>query len=140
MTKTSHEIRIQAPLDRVFRAVSTAEGLKGWYTPDLEGEVGADQEFVLRFASREPFRWKVAQLQPNSFARWECLEGPGAAPGTMVTFRVSDAGDGRTEVKCDHEGWPESHEALATCNTLWGILMHHLKNYAETEKPEPAFR
>ena len=115
-------------------------GLKGWYTPHLKGEVGADREFVLRFTGREPFRWKVAELSPDSLARWECLEEHGAASGTTVTFRVSDVGDDRTAVECDHEGRPESHEALATCNTLWGILMHHLRNHAETEKPEPAFR
>jgi uncharacterized protein YndB with AHSA1/START domain len=39
MAKTSHKIRIKAPRDRIFQAITTAEGLKDWYTPHLEGEI-----------------------------------------------------------------------------------------------------
>lgn len=139
MATTSHKIRIKAPRDRIFQAIATAEGLKGWYTPHVEGEVGEGQVAVFRFTGREPFHWRFAELTPDSRARWECVEGPGAAAGTRVTFRLFDAGDGRTVVECDHEGWPDSHEALSTCNTFWGILMGHLRNYAETATPAPAF-
>jgi ABC-type phosphate/phosphonate transport system substrate-binding protein len=66
---------------------------------------------------------------------WECVEGPGAAAGTTVSFQLSDKGEGRTTVEFDHEGWPEGHSAFATCNTLWGIFMGQLKRYAETGKP-----
>jgi len=43
---------------------------------------------------------------------------PGAASGSTVTFRLS----------------------ATTCNTLWGILMGHLKAYAETSTRFPALR
>jgi uncharacterized protein YndB with AHSA1/START domain len=137
MAKTSHKIRIKAPQDRIFQAITTAEGLKGWYTPQVEGEVRKGGEAIFRFTSREPFRWKFVELTPNSRARWECVEGPGAAKGTSVTSRLTDSGDGRTVVECDHEGWPEAHEALATCNTFWGILLGHLQKYAETSVVTP---
>ena len=89
--------------------------------------------------SREPFRWRFAKLSPNTRVRWECVEGPGAAAGTTVTFRLTETPEGQTLVECDREGLAGSHEAFTTCNTLWGILMGHLKNYAETAKPAPAF-
>jgi uncharacterized protein YndB with AHSA1/START domain len=139
MAKTSHKINIKAPRDRIFQAISTAEGLKGWYTPHVEGEVGKSREATFRFTGREPFRWKFVELTPDSRARWECVEGPGAATGTTVTFRLSDSGDDRVVVECDQEGWPEGHEALATCNTFWGILMGKLRDYPETSTPAPAF-
>jgi len=56
-----------------------------------------------------------------------------------VTYRLTQAGD-RTVVECDHDGWPEAHEAFTACNTLWGILMRQLKVYAETSIPVPAFQ
>jgi uncharacterized protein YndB with AHSA1/START domain len=138
MATVSHKIRINAPRDRVFEALSTAEGLRGWYTPDVEGNVVVGQEAVLRFTGREPFRWRFSEIVPAARVRWECVEGPGAAAGTTVTYRLSDAREG-TVVECDHEGWPEGHAALTTCNTLWGILMGHLRRYAETAKVAPTF-
>jgi hypothetical protein len=116
------------------------QGIKGWYTPNLEGKVGKGQDAVCRFSGREPFRWRFAKLSPDTRIRWECVEGPGAEAGTTVTFRLTDAADGSTVVECDHEGWSDSDKAFATCNTLWGILIGHLRDYAETAKPVPAFR
>jgi uncharacterized protein YndB with AHSA1/START domain len=139
MAKISHKITIQASPDRVFKALSTAEGLKGWYTPQLEGRVGEGKEAVFTFTDQVRFRWRFAELTSDSRVRWECVEGPGAAAGSTVTFRLFDKGDGRTSLEFDHDGWPESDPDMTTCNTLWGILMGHLKNYAETAKAAPAF-
>ena len=125
MLKLSHKIHIDADRDRTFDALSTTEGLTGWYTPNIEGEVAEGREAIFRFAGRRPFRWRVVELTPGSGARWECVEGPGNAAGTVVTFRVSDAGDG-TVVELDHAGWQDGDDAFTTCNTLWGALMHHL--------------
>jgi uncharacterized protein YndB with AHSA1/START domain len=139
MATISHKIQIDAPADRVFTALSTEDGLKGWYTSHIEGDVSEGKEATFRFTGRRPFRWRFAQITPTSHVRWECVEGPGAAAGTTVTYRLTDTGDG-TIIECDHEGWPEGHEAFTTCNTLWGILMGQLKQYAETSTPAPAFQ
>ena len=139
MAPISHEIRINAPRDRVFEALSTLEGIKGWYTPNLDGTVAEGRTATFRFTGREPFRWRFAELSPTR-VRWECIEGPGAAAGTTVTYRLSETSDGRTAVTFDHEGWPESHGSFTTCNTLWGMLMGHLKDYVEAAAPAPVFR
>ncbi len=59
-------------------------------------------------------------------------------PGSTVTYELSDTGDGRTAVELDHAGWPDDHQALATCNTLWGILLGRLRKYAEPSQPQDA--
>jgi uncharacterized protein YndB with AHSA1/START domain len=138
MANITHAIRIRAPQGRVYEALSTSDGLKGWNTPDLEGDVAQGREFTLRFGDGVSFRWKVNKLIDGSAVSWECISGPGASAGSTVTFELSDKGDGRTAVELDHSGWPADHEALATCNTLWGILLGRLKNYAETSQPQEA--
>jgi uncharacterized protein YndB with AHSA1/START domain len=139
MTTLSHQIRISAPRDRVYEAISTRDGLTGWFTGELEGAVGHGEEALLKFTGREPFRWRFTELSPGSRLRWECTQGPGAAVGTTATFNLSETADGRTQVDLDHDGFGESDPALATCNTLWGILLGHLRSYAETTVPSPAF-
>jgi len=115
MATLSHQIRVSAPPDRVYEAIATNDGVT------------------------EPFRWRFAELSPGARLRWDCTQGPGAAAGTTATFSLSRTADGRTQVDLDHDGFTESDPALATCNTLWGILLGHLKNYAETAVPSPAF-
>jgi hypothetical protein len=56
-----------------------------------------------------------------------------------VIFELSPADHGRTLVECTHAGWPGTHGNYRKCNTLWGVLLHHLKRYAETGTAMPAF-
>jgi uncharacterized protein YndB with AHSA1/START domain len=109
-------------------------------TAHLKGNVAKGKEVTFRFTGRDTFRWKFAELSPTSGVRWECVEGPGTTTGTSVTFRLFDSDDGRTAVECDHEDWPDSDHAFATCNTVWGILMGRLRDYTETDATVPAFR
>jgi uncharacterized protein YndB with AHSA1/START domain len=51
MPKTSHKITINAPKSRLFNALSTKDGLKGWYTPQVEGEVREGETVVLGSSS-----------------------------------------------------------------------------------------
>jgi uncharacterized protein YndB with AHSA1/START domain len=139
IARLSHKVHVNAARDRTFDALATTEGLKGWYTPNIEGEVAEGEEATFRFTGRRPFRWRIVDVTPDSGVRWECIEGPGNAAGTSVAVRLSDADDG-TVVELDHEGWQEGDEAFTTCNTLWGALMDHLRKYAETGHPDPAFQ
>ena len=139
MAKSSHRIRVHATSDRVYQALTSREGLQGWFTPHVEGDVREGGDVKMSFSGKEPFRWRFSQLEPLSHVHWSCLEGPGAATGTSVTYSLSGAEQGQTIVACDHDGWPEGHDALATCNTLWGILMGRLKEFSETGKVNPTF-
>lgn len=140
MATHSHRILINAPKSEVFDAITTAEGLQGWYTPTTEGSAGHGGKIKLHFKSKDgPFHWKIEVTKLGSTVRWECLEGPGSAAGTTATFRLDERGEGGTSVDLDHEGQDESDDKLRVCNTMWGALMFHLKNYAETKSSEPAF-
>jgi uncharacterized protein YndB with AHSA1/START domain len=140
MATHSHRITIDAPKEDVLKAITTKDGLRGWYTATVEGDAGYAQEIKLHFKSKEgPFQWKVQITKPGSTVRWECLQGPGSSVGTVAVFQLEDKGDGRTTVDLDHEGVEESDEKLKVCNTMWGSLMLHLKKYVETKRSEPAF-
>lgn len=141
MNKTTHKITVDASNKEVFQAITTAEGLKGWFTKEVTGDPGKDNgEFTLSFSRHEgPFSWKVASMKPDSEVRWECTTGPGRSKGTKASFRLSQKGEGKTVVDFEHDGFEDTDEKIQTCNTLWGGLMTHLKSYTEKHQPEPAF-
>ena len=139
MASSTHRIRIHADRDTVFQALSTTVGLKGWYTAQIDGIVAEGNTATFHFPKDETFTWKFTNLKPDAGIIWECQDGPGAAKDTKAVFGLKEDGQD-TVVTCEHQGWPEGHEALATCNTLWGILMGHLREYAEERRPMPAYR
>jgi hypothetical protein len=141
MTVSSqHRIMVDSPKSDVLRAITTRAGLEGWYTPSTEGEPVHGRKLKLHFKTKEgPFEWKVTETEHGSTVRWECVEGPGSARGTTATFHLSSKDDRKTVVDLDHEGFSASDEKVRVCNTMWGTLLHHLKKYVETKRPDPAF-
>jgi uncharacterized protein YndB with AHSA1/START domain len=139
MAEISNEINIKAAPDRVYRALTEINGLKSWHTGQVEGT--ADIGGVLQFASRgQPkFGWEVLASEPTKRVAWKCVQGPGDSVGTTVGFDISPASDSRTLLVCTHGGWPGTNGNYRKCNTLWGVLLHHLRQYVETGKSMPCF-
>ncbi len=76
-----------ASADDVYAALTTIEGLSGWWATDTKGqtEVGGTLEF--RF---EPggIDMKVLELNPAQRVLWEVTDGPAEWSGTTV--KISD--------------------------------------------------
>jgi len=141
MTSITHRVTINAPRRDVFTAITTIDGLKSWYAKDVKGHPEKGGDIAIAFADHDvSFRWKMTEIKPDSLVRWHCEAGPGHAKGTEAIFLLSDRGANKTVVEFEHEGFKESDEKLKPCNTLWGSLIVHLKDYTESKQPQPAFQ
>jgi uncharacterized protein YndB with AHSA1/START domain len=138
MTTLFHKVAVHAQQTAVFDALTTSAGLKAWYAADIQGNLGKGGEFTVSSSEHESFTWKVVELISDTSIQWRCLLGPKEAIGTVVTFKLSETGEGKTSVECEHSGHPISGKALESCNTFWGILLGHLKSYVETSNAVPA--
>ncbi len=139
MHSLDHEITIDAPADLVFTALSTAEGLRGWFTKRITGSGGVGDVWSLEFEGRPGFEWRVEASQPTRVVVWECLSGPGDSAGTTVLYRLQQLPDGRTRLHLSHQGWPHTSGNFTKCNTLWGGLLHNLKRYSESGEIDPTY-
>ncbi len=139
MTSHSHRITVEALKERVYHAITTEPGLRGWYTSSVRGAANHGKRLELHFQSKAgPFHWKINEVDSGSVVQWTCLEGPGDSRGTIATFHLVEA-DGKTIVELDHDGIDEADAKRKTCNSMWGALMLHLKRFVETGKADPAF-
>lgn len=139
MAEIAHEIKIDASAERVFAALSTPDGMRGWHTAAVDGGGVVGTDWRLRFEGGPTFAWRVTASDPDRMVEWECVEGPGDSVGTRVTYLVRPLDDGRTLVEQRHSGWPDTDGNFRKCNTLWGLLLDHLRRYVETERAAPAF-
>ena len=133
-----HEIVISAGQERVREALSTADGLRGWNTAQVAGNGEPGSFWSLKYTGRPDFSWRIDRDDPHEIL-WTCTAGPGDAIGTTATFTFTPAADGRTQVRVTHGGWPHDEANFIKCNTIWGALMHHLRDYVESGVSDPAY-
>lgn len=140
MVNIDHEIKIQASPEKIFKAFSNLDELKAWHTRYIDGNPELNGILSFKGTEKPVFLWKVVQFEPNKLVAWECIQGPGDSVGTKAIYTLSKTEDNRTLVELSHTSWPDQKGNFRKCNTLWGILLHHLKNYVETGKAEPAIQ
>ncbi len=119
----------------VYRALTTLEGLRGWWTGNTQGEsrVGAVLQF--RFGAGG-FDMKVIELRPASHVLWQVIAGPEEWIGTRISFDLKQQGDW-TIVLFKHQGWRQPVEFMHHCSTKWGVFLLSLKSLLETGKGAP---
>ena len=140
MAEMHHEVTIGAPAARVYEALTTREGLRGWWTADTEAEPSVGSVAVFGFGDRATvFRMRVADLVTARRVVWSCEGEPGEWRDTCLTFDLVPTPSGGTRLRFTHAGWRSINGFFATCNSTWGALMYRLKAYAEGEEPGPHF-
>jgi uncharacterized protein YndB with AHSA1/START domain len=122
--------------DDVYRALTTREGLSGWWTEDVQGESKVGGVIQFRFGAGG-FDMKVLELQPAKRVLWEVVAGPEEWIGTKVSFDLKQADDWSI-VLFKHQGWKEPVEFMHHCSTKWGVFLISLKSLLETGKGAPA--
>lgn len=132
-----HEITIKSDLNSVLLALTTQKGLKGWHTGQVDGSGEVGNQWVMHFEGKPDFVWNIDSSTTN-IVSWTCDSGPGSSRGTKAEYKLIDLADGRTKVELVHSGWDENEANYAKCNTLWGALMHSLKDYVESTRSVPA--
>ncbi|WP_063051001.1 SRPBCC family protein [Nocardia arthritidis] len=138
MVDILHRVGIKSAVADVYAALTTTEGLAGWWTTDTSGK-GSDVGGVLEFRfGAGGFDMRVAELDPGKRVRWEVIDGPEDWVGTQLHWDLAQADD-YAIVLFKHQGWKEPVESMHHCSTKWAVFLLSLKSLIETGKgaPEP---
>jgi len=132
-----HRIGVEhASPEQVYDAITTIEGLSGWWAEKTGGDPTQGGVIEFRFAPGG-FDMKVLELDPARRVRWEVVDGPAEWIGTTIHWDLRQEGD-YTIVLFKHEGWREPVEFMYHCSTKWATFLMSLKQYVETGKGDPA--
>lgn len=135
MVDILHRIGIQAPVDEVYRALTTVSGVAGWWSTETETS-GDDTGLRVRFGDATGFDITVAETRPDERVRWEVTDGPPEWVGTTITFDLSYDG-AYTIVLFKHADWREPVEYMYECSTQWAVFLLSLKSFVETGTGRP---
>lgn len=144
MVDIIHRIGIRSSITQVYNALATLEGLAGWWTEDVTGDVRVGGKIAFSFLTKSGellgrMVMEVQERNDNKDVRWRCIEGPEEWVGTDITFHLSEQ-DGQTIVLFGHRNWREAVEATAHCSMKWATFLLSLREYVETGKGKPSPR
>ena len=122
-----------APIAKVWNAVSTAEGIAAWFMPTVDFEPVEGHEFHLNAGQFGMSPCKVTHIDPpNRFSfNW--------GKDWTLTFVLKDL-DGKTELTLIHSGWDANkvtefgapHTPIReNMNQGWAGLVKKLQGYVE---------
>jgi uncharacterized protein YndB with AHSA1/START domain len=130
---------MSAPLDRVYSAIATKEGLSDWWTRDgVRGESTEGSTVEFYFGQPEPAAvMEVTRLDPDGQVSWSCVAGADEWVGTKLTFELT-AEDGETVVLFTHADWRDPSDFMAHCSARWAYFLLSLKSLVETGTGTPS--
>jgi uncharacterized protein YndB with AHSA1/START domain len=138
MPDIRHRVVISAPLQSVYEAVATTEGVSEWWTRGgVRGESTEGSKIEFYFGSPEPAAvMEVTRLDPKGHVRWTCIEGADEWVGTNLSFDLTPKDD-ETVVLFTHSDWRDPSEFMAHCSARWAYFLLSLKRLTETGKGTP---
>jgi len=137
MAEIRHRVGIDAPQAQVYRALTTIEGLAGWWTSDVRGDPSQGGALEFYFGGDKPGAvMEVIEATPTNHVQWRCIGGAEEWIGTTITFDLKEE-NGETVVLFTHADWREPVEFMYHCSTKWGYFMLSLKGWVETAMGNP---
>ena len=140
MATIRHQLSIGAPVDTVYEAIATAEGIGTWWDQETRSET--DRGVVLEHhpgPEHGVVKLRVVELVPDRRVEWECISThPASSPasawtGTHFIFELS--GHGRaTDVDFRQTGYDERSAFFNSNTEAWGQVLQNLKRVVETSR------
>ena len=131
-----HLFKIHASSETVYQAITTADGIRQWWTRDtaIEPKVGAVGEFGF-YGKRFVAKVTVEELNPVTRVRWKVANSAWQAANDIEFNLKADGND--TILLFAHRGFPRADEGFASATTRWGFYLLSLKRYLQTGKGTP---
>jgi uncharacterized protein YndB with AHSA1/START domain len=157
MPNIHHALLIGVPVEKVYSAITSQEGLSAWWTPDTNAKAALNSFAHFPFGAGYFKKMKITALKPLELVKWNCTKGAGEWIGTNISFKLLPADkeillnsypemQGQTEQQkndkgtlllFNHDDWKEYTLMFAECSYTWGQFLKSLKLFCETGKGRP---
>ncbi len=143
MNHYQQSLVIEADPATVYTALTTREGLRGWWSEDCDGSFSEGDTIHFRFGANHK-DLRIETLEPNREVRWVCtgaymvkFSGGEEWLGTQIVFRLTPDGAGRTRVDFEHRGLVPALQCYGLCSDGWRYFMTSLQRWVETGRGTP---
>lgn len=139
MRTIHHVVDIDATKESIWRSLTEAEGLAGWWADrvNVSGTgVGALVDFV--FAGDFNPKMRVHAIDPGHRLTWRCIGGHRNWDDNTFVFELVPLEDGRTRLRFTQDYAVElSDDDYGTYNFNWGYYLESLRLFCRTGSGRP---
>jgi uncharacterized protein YndB with AHSA1/START domain len=123
---------ILASPELVYEALTTAEGIRKWWTTDADLGAEVGDLGVFRFhEGKTVTEVRIDKLRPGTRVEWTVISSRDAHwAGTTITFELDPEGD-ETGVFFAHRGFVVANRSFAMTNSNWAGCLASLQEYLE---------
>jgi uncharacterized protein YndB with AHSA1/START domain len=150
MATIHQQVSINAPVAKVYEAISTAEGIGTWW--DKQTPTQTDRGLVLEHnpgPEHGVVKLRVVELVPDKRIEWECISThPKSSPasawtGTHFIFELADGAassgwghnqDRTTTLSFQQTGYDERSEFFEFNKLAWVEVLQNLKRVLEWQR------
>ena len=87
MTKILQLVGVKNSPEEVYKALTTIEGLSGWWTKTTSGKAGQGDIIHFQFGGMSD-DMEVIEAVPDKKVRWKCISGSDEWIGSYLTFDI----------------------------------------------------
>lgn len=118
----------KAPIERVYRAIATSDGLATWFPKSVKGEIAPGKSAVFCFEGCGDCSVYIVSAEPHTYFAYRWIPGSAgtvigdvlSVPNTLVEFRLHEVDEG-TRIEMVESGFaslpPEVYESSLRENT-----------------------
>jgi len=140
MPDIMHLVKIHASRERIYEAITTAEGIRKWWTrhADLDSQIGGIGEFRFSYDGTVVTKVSVEQLNPPIRVVWKTISSFRPEwSDTTISFDLRwDGSD--TILSFAHRGFKEADDIYALTTTGWAYYLVSLQQYLEKGDGAPS--
>ncbi len=132
-----HTFHVETPPESVCRALTTEQGVTGWWT--TSASVEEREGGILRFTFHGDFHphMKQIQLDPPRLVRWQCVDGHGNWQDNTFSFALRPQDDDTSVQFVQQYAQELDDDTYGTYNFNWGYYLNSLKRFCETGSGTP---
>ena len=145
MNNYQQQLTLNASPAAVYAALTTAAGLRGWWTQDCDISTGIGDTMRFRFGAHRK-EMRIARLEPGQAVVWNCVGAhidvdrfsrKDEWVGTQIVFSLAPHGTGGTRLDFEHIGLVPALECYDVCNDGWRHYLDSLQRYLDTGTGTP---
>ncbi len=130
-------VDIHASPTVVFDTVSTASGIRKWWSPSVTEDQTIDHSLIVQFDDRWKLELRKLQETPDESVAFRIIQHDSDEwVGTELHFDLEPQ-DGWTILRFDHRGWANQTDFFRFCSTKWCVFLLSIKQVAETGEGTP---